>query len=289
MASGEALGPPAAPGAAPGPVLLEDHPVGEEGTGAGRRTAVVATLNRPEQLNAIDWVSLKALDAALDVVAARDDVCCLLVTGAGRAFSAGGDLKSYVALQRDAEAFPRFVADVHRVFGRLRDLRVPTVALVNGVAAAGGLELLINCDLVLAADTARIGDAHLNFGQMGGGGVLSILPRTIGLQRAAEMIFTGRFLSAAEAVAYGLVLRAVPAADLLAEGLALAASFAAKSPLALANAKAVLQGLFRTNGDLGSALRFERERNVYYCLTSADAREGLEAFGERRPPRFTGR
>lgn len=270
-------------------MLVADHPVGEDGTGAGRRTAVVATLNRPDQLNAIDWGTLKALDAALDAVSARAEVCCLLVTGSGRAFSAGGDLKSYVALQKDAEAFPRFVADVHRVFGRLRDLPVPTVALVNGVTAAGGLELLINCDLALAADTARIGDAHLNFGQMGGGGVLSILPRAIGLQRAAEMIFTGRFLDAAEAVAYGLVLRAVPPEDLLAEGLALAASFAAKSPLALANAKAVVQGLYRTNGDLDSALRFERERNAYYCLTSSDAREGLEAFGEHRAPRFRGR
>ncbi len=286
--SGEPVGDD--PAASSGPaILLSDHPVGEEGVGGGVRSAVLLTLNRPDQLNALDWTTLKELDATLDQVAARRDACCLLVTGAGRAFSAGGDLKSYVALQRDPEAFPRFVADVHRVFGRLRTLPVPVVALVNGVTAAGGLELLINCDMALVADSARIGDAHLNFGQMGGGGVLSILPRMIGLQRASELIFSGRFLDAAEAVAYGLALRAVPAADLLSEGLAMAAAYAAKSPLALANAKAVLQGLWATNGDLEAALRYERERNAYYCLTSSDAPEGLEAFSARRPPRFTGR
>ena len=133
----------------------------------------------------------------------------MLLTGAGRAFSAGGDLKSYVELQRDPVAFPRFVADIHRVFGRLRDLPVPVVALVNGVTAAGGLELLLNCDFALVARSARIGDGHLNFGQMGGGGVLTLLPRVVGLQRASELIFSGRFLSADEAVEWGLAVRCV--------------------------------------------------------------------------------
>ena len=101
----------------------------------------------------------------------------VFVTGAGRAFSAGGDLKSYQTLQRDPVRFPQFVKDLHRIFGRLRTLRVPAVALVNGVTVAGGLELMLNCDFALAARSARIGDGHLNFGQMGGGGVLTLLPR----------------------------------------------------------------------------------------------------------------
>jgi enoyl-CoA hydratase/carnithine racemase len=271
-------------------ILVEETELGPGG-GEGGTSRVVAllTLSRPDRLNAIDWVMLRELETVLDDLSARPDLCCVLLTGAGRAFSAGGDLKSYIELQRDPVAFPRFVADVHRIFGRLRELPVPVVALVNGVTAAGGLELLLNCDFAVAGRSARISDGHLNFGQMGGGGVLTLLPRQIGLARASELIFSGRMLSAEEAVEWGLAVRCVDDADLLENGLAFARQVAAKSPLAVANAKSVLQGLWATNGDLASGLRFERERNAYYCLTSEDAPEGLQAFAEKRPPRFRGR
>ncbi len=118
-------------------------------------TAAILTLNRPETLNAIDVATLHALDVALDAVDADPHVCTVLVTGAGAAFSAGGDLKSYLTLQRDVEAFPRFVADLHRIFGRFRALRVPAVALVNGTTAAGGLELLLACDVVFTRRARR--------------------------------------------------------------------------------------------------------------------------------------
>ena len=154
--------------------------------GGTDHVAVTLVLNRPDQLNAIDWAMLAALDAPLDDLAADPAVRGVLVTGAGRAFSAGGDLNGYQTLQRDPVAFPRFVAELHRIFGRLRTLPVPVIALVNGVTAAGGLELLLNCDFALAARSARIGDGHLNFGQMGGGGVLTLLPRAIGRARAAS-------------------------------------------------------------------------------------------------------
>lgn len=271
-------------------VLVEEIELGADGGEPGTsRVALVLTLSRPERLNAIDWEMLRELDAVIEGLAQRSDLCCVLLTGAGRAFSAGGDLESYVELQRDPVAFPRFVADIHRVFGRLRDLPVPVVALVNGVTAAGGLELLLNCDFALVARSARIADGHLNFGQMGGGGVLTLLPRVVGLQRASELIFSGRFLSAEEAVEWGLAIRAVEDPELRENGLAFARQVAVKSPLSVANAKAVLQGLWATNGDLGSGLRFERERNAYYCMTSEDAPEGLQAFREKRPPRFLGR
>jgi enoyl-CoA hydratase/carnithine racemase len=265
-------------------VLLERRPLGEDGA-----TAALLTLNRPEQLNAIDWDMIRALDAALDVVEADDNIRTVLVTGAGRAFSAGGDLKGYIALQRDPVRFPQFVADLHHTFGRLRELRVPAVALVNGVTAAGGLELLLGCDLAIAAAQARIGDGHLNFGQMGGGGVLTLLPRLIGLQKASELIFSGRFLDAAEAERWGLVSRCVPDAALLDAGLEFAEQVARKSPLAVANAKKVMTSLWADGVPLQAALAFERATNAYYCLTSEDAREGLQAFAEKRSPRFTGR
>jgi enoyl-CoA hydratase len=213
----------------------------------------------------------------------------VLITGNGRAFSAGGDLKGYQTLQRDREAFTHFVAELHRVFGRLQRLRVPVVALVNGVAVAGGLELILNCDFALVAASARIGDGHLNFGQMGGGGVLTLLPRAIGRARATELMLSGRLLPAAEAVEWGLASRVVPDDGLLDAGLAFAAEVAVKSPLAVANAKELITTLWAENGSVAEGLAVELERDVDYCLTSHDAPEGLAAFAEKRAPRFEGR
>ena len=259
-------------------VLLERH-----------GDAALLTLNRPEQLNPIDTALLADLDARLDEVARDPSVRAVLVTGAGRTFSAGGDLKGYRELQRDPVAFPAFVAELHRVFGRLRSLPVPAVALVNGVTVAGGLELLLNCDLGIAASSARIGDGHLNFGQMGGGGVLTLLWRAVGRSRANELLLSGRLLPAEEAAAWGLVSRVVPDEELLEAGLAFARDVATKSPLAVANAKRVLHDLWAENGTVDAGLRRELAEDAYYCLTSHDAPEGLDAFAEKRAPRFEGR
>ncbi len=266
------------------PVLVEHLAVGDTG-----RTAALIRLNRPETLNPMDSEMLAALDRILDGIEADASVCTVLVTGNGRAFSAGGDLKGYQTLQRDREAFTAFVAELHRVFGRLLGLRVPAVALVNGVAVAGGLELILNCDFALVAESARIGDGHLNFGQMGGGGVLTLLPRTIGRARATELMLSGRLLSSAEAVEWGLASRVVPDDELVAAGLAFAAEVAVKSPLAVANAKELITSLWLENGSVADGLAVELERDVEYCLESHDAPEGLAAFAEKRPPRFEGR
>ncbi len=251
--------------------------------------AATITLNRPTQLNAISWEMIEAFDSAVSRAAAEPQVRVLFVTGAGRAFSAGGDLKSYQSLQRDPVRFPQFVQDLHDAFGRLRALRVPVVALVNGVTAAGGLELLLNCDLAIAAASARIGDGHLNFGQMGGGGVLTLLARMIGLQKATELIMTGKLLDAATAERWGLVSKVVADEELAVEGLAFAASVAAKSPLAVANAKEIMNTIWLQSLSVPAGLRLELDRNALYCLTSEDAPEGLAAFSEKRTPEFKGR
>jgi enoyl-CoA hydratase/carnithine racemase len=251
--------------------------------------AATIALNRPAELNAMSWEMITAFDAAVSQAAADESVRVVFVTGRGRAFSAGGDLKKYIELQHDPVEFPRFVADVHATFGRLRGLRVPVIALVNGVTAAGGLELLLNCDLAIAAASARIGDGHLNFGQMGGGGVLTLLARMVGIQRATELVMTGKFLPAQTAREWGLVAEVVADEDLLAEGLELARQIALKSPLAVANAKYVMNTIWAESLSVSSGLRLELERNAYYCLTSEDASEGLLAFSEKRDPKFTGR
>ena len=270
---------------------LEDRQV--DAPGVRRSCAALLTLSRPEDLNPLDAAMIAALDHALDEIETRrtttGDVRAILVTGAGRAFSAGGDLKGYRELQRDRSAFHHFVAELHRVFGRLRSGPLPAIALVNGVAVAGGLELILNCDFALAARSARIGDGHLNFGQMGGGGVLTLLWRAVGRARATELMLSGRLLDAEEAAAWGLVSRVVDDDALLAEGLALVAGIATKSPLAVANAKQVMHQLWAGGGSVDEDLGVELEADVEYCLTSYDAPEGLAAFAEKRTPRFEGR
>lgn len=272
-----------------GSVLLDRHALDAGTDDTDGAVAAVLRLNRPDQLNPIDEEVLDRFDDHLDAVEADSSIRVLFVTGNGRAFSAGGDLKKYVELQQDPVGFPEFVGHLHHAFGRLRGLRVPVVALVNGVTAAGGLELILNCDFAFVAASAKIGDGHLNFGQMGGGGVLTLLPRAIGKARAMELMMSGRLLSATEAVEWGLASRCVPDNELLDAGLAFAREVAVKSPLAVANAKQVMHQLWSDNGSVDAGLRFELERDAYYCLTSHDAPEGLRAFADKRPPRFAGR
>jgi enoyl-CoA hydratase len=265
-------------------VLVERRPIEGESGVAGW-----VTMNRPDDRNPMDWGTIRLLGEAFDELAADESVRVIFVTGAGKAFSAGGDMKRYVTLQRDPVDFPEFVGDCHRLFSKLATYPQPVVALVNGVSVAGGTELLMFCDWGIAADTARIGDAHLNFGMMGGGGTLSMLPLVVGPARARELILTGRLLTAEEAKEWGLVSRVVPAAELESAAAELAAELAAKSPLAVKNAKRVLNSTFWSAAPIASRMDYELELDLRYCLTSEDAQEGLAAFAEKRKPRFQGR
>lgn len=249
----------------------------------------LVTLNQPDSMNPLDWETTLALGRVFDSLAEDSAIRVVAVTGAGRAFSAGGDMKKYQQLQRDARDFPQFLADIHEVFGRISLYPKPYIALVNGIAVAGGIELVLSCDLAIAGASARIGDAHLAFGQMGGGGVLTLLPRAVGPARARELIFSGRLLAPDEALDWGLVSKVVPDDELRAAGTAFAEDVAKKSPLAVAQAKQVLNSALWDGTGVAAGLRLEREVTARYCLTSADAPEGLEAFAAKRKPNFTGR
>ncbi len=255
---------------------------------AGAVLALV-TMNQPDTLNPLDWATTLELGRTFDALAEDDTVRVVAVTGAGRAFSAGGDLKRYQELQRDSRDFPQFLADIHGVFSRISQYPKPYVALVNGIAVAGGIELLLACDLAIAGKAARIGDAHLTFGQMGGGGVLTLLPRAVGPARARELIFSGRMLAPDEALDWGLVCRVVPDDELVAAGTTFATDVAKKSALAVANAKRTLNAALWEGTGVSAGLRLEREVTSRYCLTSEDAPEGLSAFAAKRRPEFTGR
>ncbi|MGA9321613.1 MAG: enoyl-CoA hydratase/isomerase family protein [Xanthobacteraceae bacterium] len=265
-------------------VRCERLPIGDHGALLG-----LITFDRPEQMNPIDHEAIGEMRAAIDDLCRDAAVRVLAITGRGKAFSAGGDMKKYMALQRDPVAFPVFLDDWHTTVAAMTAGPKPIIALINGITVAGGLETLLACDFAIAAESARIGDAHLNFGQMGGGGVLAMLPHAIGIARARELIFTGRLLSAAEALDWGLVNRLVPDDQLLSAGIAVATEIAKKSPLALANAKGVINDGFWHGTGLHESLRLEREVTLRYCLTSEDAPEGLVAFADKRRPRFVGR
>ena len=238
-------------------------------------------LNRPGQLNAIDSAMVGDLDRALRELDADPAVRAIFITGRGRAFSAGGDLKSYLDLQRDPVEFPRFLDALHATFSMIKLLSTPVVALVNGITAAGGLELLLSCDFAYAARSARIGDAHLTYGQMGGGGVLTLLPRMIGPARARELILSADFLTAHQAAEWQLVNRVVDDDELIPTALRLAASLASRSPNAVAGAKYVMNAGWADGTMVEATLRLERERTARYCLTFPDSLEGLTAFAQR--------
>lgn len=248
----------------------------------------LVTFNRPDQRNPIAWSTVKTLRSIMEELAADEKVRVIAITGKGPAFSAGGDLKAYLKLQRDELGFMEFLQDFHRLCNYIQfEVPKPVIALVNGVTGAGGTEILLACDFSYAAESAKIGDAHLNFGQMGGGGVLARLPRQINPNLAREILFTGKFFEAEECLRRGLVNRVVPDDQLLNAGIEFGNIVATKSPLAVKNMKHVCnRGLTMRFED---ALLLEMRVTHHYCLTSHDSYEGLEAFAEKRKPEFTGK
>src|SRR5690606_3721639 len=252
-----------------------------------RDGALWLTLNRTAALNAITPGVVEGLNAAL--AAAEDDpaVSAVVLTGNGRAFGAGADLKHVrQAAAGDETAVARFLDSVLGVMGRLEKFPKPTIAAINGLALAGGLELVLCCDLVVAARSARLGDAHANYGLLPGGGSSVRLPRKIGPTRAKYLLYTGEFVPAEDLLAAGLVNRVVEDDALFEATREIVARLRTKSPLVLRRMKALVDdGLEQP---LETALRLELLASEVHAH-SHDMREGLAAFEEKREPRFTGR
>jgi enoyl-CoA hydratase/carnithine racemase len=243
-------------------------------------------LNRPAQLNAISPLLLEELDRVCEAVEGDPSVRAVTLTAAGRVFCAGADLTAVRELVPDAERWSAFMRLWRRVFSRIEALPVPVVAGVHGLALAGGLELLLVADLVVMDATARLGDQHANFGLVAGGGGSQRLPRLIGARRAKELMLLGGWLDAAQALAWGLVNRVVPAGGVSAAVEELGRTLAQKSGAASRTAKRLVdQGLDMSLADgLELELRLAGEH-----MRSPDAAEGLAAFAERRPPVFSAR
>lgn len=240
-------------------------------------------LRRPEQLNAITPEMLEDLARVCDVLEAEPTIKVLVLTGAGRAFCAGADLAVVQERAGDPEGWRAFNETWHRVFDRIERLPQVVVAGVHGLALAGGLELTLVCDLVVADADARLGDQHANFGLIAGGGASQRLPRIVGARRAKELMLLGGWLSATQALEWGLVTRIARAGELDTVLDDIARQLAAKSGAA---ARAVKDLVNRADeGTRAEGLERER-RAIARHLLSADAREGLRAFAEKRPPIF---
>jgi enoyl-CoA hydratase len=240
----------------------------------------IATLNRPEALNALNTALLDALADTLEAWDADASVRAIIVTGSEKAFAAGADIK---------EMAPKSFAQMHaenifgRQFDRIARIRKPIIASVSGFALGGGCELVMALDIAIAADNAKFGQPEITLGIMPGLGGSQRLVRAVGKAKAMDLCLSGRMMDATEALASGLVARVVPAAELMAESLKLAERIAAQSLSAAAMVKDAVNRAFES--PLAEGLAYER-RAFHAMFATHDQKEGMAAFSEKRKPLF---
>ncbi len=240
----------------------------------------LVTLNRPKALNALNDALMDELGAALRAFDANDGIGAIVVTGSEKAFAAGAD----IGAMKDWSYMDVFKADyITRNWEELKRIRKPVIAAVAGYALGGGCELVMMCDIVIAADNARFGQPEIKLGIIPGAGGTQRLPRAVGKAKAMDLVLTARMMDAQEAERAGMVSRVVPAEKLLEEALAAGAAIAQFSLPAVMMAKEAVQRAYEV--PLAEGLLFER-RLFHSLFASADQKEGMSAFIEKRPPRF---
>ncbi len=242
-------------------------------------------INRPKALNALSTATMRELDTAIDELAADPAVGAIVLTGAGdRAFVAGADISEFNTLP-SARVAAGYALRGQAVLNKIESLQKPVIAAVNGFALGGGCELMMACDIRLAADSARVGQPEINLGIIPGYGGTQRLPRLVGRGMAKLLCLTGDPIPAAEALRIGLVDRVVPAADLLAEAKALAVKLASKAPVAVALIKqAINVGL---EGSLADGLAYEAAQ-FGLVFDTEDRVEGVDAFLQKRTAEWKG-
>lgn len=242
----------------------------------------VVTLNRPDVLNALNQTTMNELVDACEGFDRDETVRCIVITGAGRAFAAGADIKEMAGASA-----PQMLAGYRfQQWERIRKISTPIIAAVNGLALGGGCELAMLCDIIVAAETAQFGQPEINLGIMPGAGGTQRLTRAIGKYRAMEMILTGRPIPARQAEAWGLVTKVVPPEVVLDEAKGMAKEIAGKAPVAVRLAKESVLKAFDTH--LEGGLDFER-KCFYLLFATEDRAEGISAFLEKRKAVFKGR
>ncbi len=242
----------------------------------------IVRLNRPKVLNALNAQLMTRLAEQMEAFDAEKEIYVILLAGSERAFAAGADIGDMAERSR----LQMYERDQFATWDRIRRIKKPIVAAVSGYALGGGCELMMMCDVVIASETAQIGQPEINIGVMPGAGGTQRLTRAVGKATAMDVVLCGRFLSAREALAGGLVSRVVPKENFYAEALRLAHELAKKPPLALRLAKeAVLKAHEMSLSD-----GLEYERKLFYMLfATEDQKEGMRAFVEKRRPEFKGK
>ena len=247
-----------------------------------RRTGVI-TLDRPKQLNALNDTLMDELGAALLAFDADPGIGCIVLTGSEKAFAAGADI-AMMQPYGFVDAYSKGL--ISRNWETIRQVRKPVIAAVAGFALGGGCELVMMCDIAIAADTAKFGQPEIKLGIIPGAGGTQRLPRAISKAKAMDMVLTARMMDANEAERSGLVSRVVPAAELMDTALAAAAAICAFSGPSVMMAKEAVNRAFET--PLSEGIRFER-RLFHATFASEDQKEGMLAFSEKRAPRFRNR
>ena len=247
-----------------------------------RGPVTLITLNRPQALNALNSQVLADLIAALEAFDADDGQGCAVLTGSEKAFAAGADIKE----MSDQGFAAMYGSNFFAGYDRVTATRKPVIAAVAGYALGGGCELAMMCDFILAADTAKFGQPEIKLGVTPGMGGSQRLPRAVGKAKAMEMCLTGRMMGAEEAERSGLVARIVPAADLVEDAVKTATTIADMAPLAVKANKEMVNAAYET----GLAMGVQFERRLFHGLFgTADQKEGMAAFVEKRPGKWTGK
>lgn len=251
---------------------------------AETRSAVgLITLNRPKALNALSTPLMREVKAALEAFEANPAIGCIVITGSEKAFAAGADIKE-MATKGFADVYNEDF--ISRDWEAVTNCRKPVIAAVAGYALGGGCELAMMCDFIIAADTAKFGQPEVTLGTLPGIGGSQRLTRAVGKALAMDMCLTGRQIDAAEALRAGLVARVVPADQLLATALESAEKIASYAPSAVKMVKEAVNLAYETT--LAEGVRAER-RLFHASFALEDRKEGMAAFIQKRPARFTGR
>ncbi len=253
-----------------------------------REAVAVITLNRPDSLNALNTQVGQEFQAA--VAEAREGGArAFVLTGAGRAFCAGGDLREMQRMAKEAGKVEAFFDEPLRMLNQcillIRQTPLPFIAAVNGAASGGGCNLALACDLTIAAHGAKFNQAFIKIGLVPDCGGTFILPRLVGWKRATEMMMTGDVITASKALDLGMINAVFPDEQLMAQAMAMAERLAQAPTLALGKIKELLEA--SAKNDYGEQLELERETQITAGKTT-DFREGVAAFIEKRPPKFTG-
>lgn len=249
-----------------------------------RGSILILTLNRPDRLNAVSEALYRNLVTALRAAQADADIRCVVLTGAGRAFCVGADMKEHNAGTRSPAQRRHYVQLGQDVCRLIQTIPVPVVAAVHGYALGAGAELAVSSDFLVMAEEAQMGFPEVSIGTFVGGGVTHRLPRLVGLRRATDLLFLGERFTGAQALEWGLAHSTAPADRLRGAALELADRLAAKAPLSMARMKATLHRADPVD------VAFDTEPQALLALMgTADWAEGVAAFAERREPVFRGK